>query len=84
MKVNLHIEEVVLQDCAAGGCERVCAAVQRELQRLIAERGLSRSLLKGADIARIDVGRLQVRPGATADHLGSELSAAAYRGLRDE
>lgn len=84
MNIDLHIEQLILHHCAPNDRERVGAAVRQELERLIAERGLSPSLLKGTDIARLNGGRFQIRPDAPADHLGRQIAAAAYEGIRND
>lgn len=84
MNVDLHIEELILHDCAPGDRERVGAAVRRELERLIAERGLPPSLRKGADISRVDGGTLQTAQGNSTESLGAQIAQAAYGAMSDD
>jgi hypothetical protein len=55
--VELHIEELVLHGWTPSAARRVGAALQSELGRLLAERGLPSSLATSAEIPRIDAGQ---------------------------
>jgi hypothetical protein len=81
MNVELHIEQLILHHCAPRDRQRFGATLRREVERLISERGLSPSLPKGADIAWIVGGTLQVGHGATVESRGGEIARAAYEGM---
>jgi hypothetical protein len=59
---------------------RIGAAVQSELARLFAERGMPRSLGRGGQVAKLDGGTLDVAPGSGAEAIGSHIAQALYRG----
>lgn len=82
MNIDLHIEQLILHHCPPGDRERVGAAVRRELERLIADGGLSRSLLKGADIARIDGGGFEATSGTSAETLGGQVAKEVYESIQ--
>lgn len=82
MNVDVHIEELILHDSAPGDRERVGAALRRELERLIAERGLSHSLLKGAEISSFDGGTFHAAHGAAAETLGVGIAQAVFGGMQ--
>ncbi|MFL6293520.1 MAG: hypothetical protein ACJ759_21720, partial [Thermoanaerobaculia bacterium] len=73
MKIDLHIEELVLEGFAPGDRHRIGAAVERELARLLAERGLPAGLAQGADVPRLDGGSFELRPGRSAEATGRQV-----------
>jgi len=79
--VELHIEELVLGGCAAGDRFRIGDAVEAELARLIAERGLPGLDGRSASIERLDAGAFQVAPGARADRVGLQVARKVYARL---
>ena len=76
--IELRIEELVLHGFAPGDRHRVGAAVERELARLLAERGLPPGLVRGADLSRLDGGSFAVAPGAGAEAIGARVARAVY------
>jgi hypothetical protein len=77
--VHLRIGRLVLPAAWAGAERRVAAALESELARLVAERGLPAALDGTSPIARLDAGR--VPPAAGARRAGADLARAVYRGL---
>ena len=82
VKIDLHIEELVLEGFRPSDRHRIGAAVESELARLLAERGLPPALAQGADLPRLDGGSFEARPGARPEALGRQVANAAYRGLK--
>jgi hypothetical protein len=79
--VEVRIEELVLHGfAAADGCA-LGDAVQRELQRLITERGVGTALARRADVAWLDAGTFAVRGGTSADTTGAAVGRCVYQGL---
>jgi hypothetical protein len=77
----LHIEEIVLQGFAPGDHFRIADAMERELSRLMAERGVPPSLAGGGETAMLDAGELTASEGETPESIGEQLAQAVYGGL---
>ncbi|HEX5503432.1 MAG TPA: hypothetical protein VFW96_12475 [Thermomicrobiales bacterium] len=77
--VELRIEELVLHGFAPGDRAPLGAAVERELARLFAERGVPPALLGGGEIARLDAGSFTAERGVEAT--GARVARAVYGGL---
>ncbi len=82
VKIDLHIEELVLEGFRAADRHRIGAAVERELARLLTERGLPPGLAQGADLARLDGGGFEAKPGARPEAVGAQVAGAVYGGLK--
>ncbi len=80
--IELRIEELVLHGFAPGDRHRIGEAVERELARLLVERGLPTGLARGADLSRHDGGSFAVAPGAGAEAIGARVARAVYGGLK--
>jgi hypothetical protein len=81
MNVELRVEELILQGFAPASREQIAAAVERELARLLAERGVPRPLDQGGDIAQVDGGSFTMTRDGRPEAIGAELAQAIYRGL---
>ncbi len=79
--VSLHIESLVLDGFAPSDRYRIGAAVQRELERLVATQGLPPTLGRKGEIARLDGGEFQVARSAKADAIGTQIAQAVYGGF---
>lgn len=79
--VELHIEELVLHGFAPGDRHRIADAVERELARLFAERGVPAGLGDGFESPRLDAGSFDFAPGARAETVGEEVARAIYGGF---
>jgi hypothetical protein len=80
--IELHIEELVLHGLPPGDRYRIGEAVEQELSRLLADRGVPHSLVMGGEIASVDGGAFEVAPGSRADVVGAQVAKAVYGGLR--
>ncbi len=80
--IELHIEELVLHGFPPKDRHLVGEAVQRELTRLLSERGIPSSLSKGGEIARLDGGSFSVKQGSKADAVGRQVAQAVYGGMK--
>jgi hypothetical protein len=79
--VELHIEELRLHGFAPGARYAIGEAVQRELSRLIAERGLAPTLAAAGDRASLDGGTFHMAPGTLPERIGMQVARAIYGGL---
>jgi len=82
MRIDLHIEELVLEGFHPADRRRLGAAVERELARLLTERGLPPGLARGADLPRLDGGSFPAPPGARPEAVGRQVAAAVFGGLK--
>ena len=82
MKIDLHIEELVLDGFRPSDRHRIGAAVERELARLLTERGLpARAGARGGP-AGLDGGSFEAKPGARPEAVGRQVAGAVYGGLK--
>lgn len=81
MNVTIEIDELVLHGFAAGDRRRIGEAVQVELARIIAERGLPGVWRESAEAARLDGGAFAVPPAMPATAVGAGIAAAVYRSM---
>ena len=79
--VELHIEELALDGFAPGNRYRIAEAVERELARLLAEEGVTRSLSQSGAGAELNAGAFQMTPDATAQETGAKIAQAVYGGI---
>lgn len=79
--VELHIDEIVLYGFAHRDRYAIQEAIQRELTRLIGERGIAASFLQGSDAERLDAGTVTIQQGMPPDAIGTQVAQTVYRGL---
>jgi hypothetical protein len=79
--IDLHIEELVLHGFEPGDRHGIALAVERELTRLLAERGVPPSFSDGMTLGRIDAGAFNVAPNPTPGGVGEQVGQALYGGL---
>ena len=64
--IELNIEELVLHGFSLGDRHHIGEAVERELTRLLADRGVPQSLERGWEVANMDGGAFEVAQGSRA------------------
>ena len=79
--IELHIEELVLHGFGLNDRQRIGAAVERELARLIAADGVPPSLAQDRYSARLDGSAFEVAPHAALDTIGAQIAQAVYGSL---
>jgi hypothetical protein len=79
--IEVHIEELVLHGFAPKDRYIIGEAVQHELQRLFAERGMPESSTAGYEAARLNGGAFTMKPGAKAHTIGAQVAQAVYASL---
>jgi hypothetical protein len=80
-KLELHIEELVLHGFASGDRYRIGDALEHELGRLFAEQGIPPSLTQGREVAHLNGGAFEVKPGSRAQAIGVQVARAVYGGF---
>ena len=79
-QIEIQIDELVLHGFAPGDRHSIGDAVQHELMRLIAEQGLS-SLNHNVEIARVNGGAFDVKPGTRSETIGAQIAQSVFQGL---
>ena len=79
--VRLHVEELVLDGFAPGDGHRIGEALERELTRLLAERGLPPGFAAEGEVARLDAGVFELAPGVGAEAIGIRVARAVATGM---
>ena len=80
--IELNIEELVLHGFAPGDRYSIGEAVERELTRLLTDRGVPQSLERGGEIANMDGGAFEVATGSRSEAIGAQVARSVYGGLR--
>lgn len=79
--VDLHIEELVLNGFPPAHRYAIGDAVERELTRLFTEHGAPVAITDDLEIAHLNGGVINVKPGSNAETTGIQLARAIYGGL---
>ena len=79
--IEVDIEELVLHGFPPGDRHRIGEALERELGRLLAERGATSELASGGEVAGLDGGTFSVEQGARPEAIGAQIAHAVFRGL---
>ena len=79
MDVNLNIDTLSLQGFPSADRVQIAAAVQQELTRLLAERGVPPSLARGH--INLDGGRFEFAAGTSAKTVGCQIAQQIYGSL---
>ncbi len=78
--IEIEIGELILHGFAPGDRVSIGEAVQQELTRLLAEQGLA-SMNQNIEIARVNGGAFDVRPGAKSETIGTQIAQSVFQGL---
>lgn len=81
MNVHLQIEELILHGFTPADRQRIGAAVEEELTRLLVEQGVPPTLANGGLLARLDGGSFSVSATAKPQQIGRQVAQAIYKGL---
>jgi len=85
MKLELHIEELVLHGFSSADRYAIAAAVEQTLSQLLmtqfAVQRVPRSFSESSEHARLDAGAFNVAPGANSAAVGSQIAQSVHRGL---
>jgi hypothetical protein len=83
MKINLHIERVVLDGVAVSSTDRpeFQARLKAELAQLLRAGGLSDELRNGATLTHLRAGVVQISNKNGPAKLGTDVARAVHQGL---
>jgi hypothetical protein len=81
--IRVHIERLVLENVPVGAGQHpvLQSAVERELGRLIAERGIGRELRGGGAIPSVRGGSAQFTSDKGARQMGTQIARAIHGGI---
>jgi hypothetical protein len=79
--IELDIEELVLDGFPASHRHFIRAAVERELTRLFAERGVPPTWNSDQAIPRLQGGSIALRPGTPPSAVGRQIAGALYQSM---
>ncbi len=80
--IELTIDELVLFGFSPGDRHRISDAAERELTRLLKERGIPEIPALGSDRAVLDCGHFRAGPRAKAETIAAQVAEAVYGGLK--
>ncbi len=81
-RIEVEIQELVLEGFPAGDRRRILDAVQAEIERLLIRRGLPAEFTSSVQIDRIDGGSFPLQKNSKEDNIGLQVGKAVYGGLR--
>lgn len=81
MKIELHIEELVLNGFVPEDCCRIGEAIEKELAILLAKQGIP-SLKEGLEIEGMNAGEIAVARGAIPEVTGAQIARVVYKEMR--
>lgn len=79
--IQLHIEELVLHGFSRGDRDRIGAAIQQELTRLLTEQGIPPSLAQSGQIGQLNGGKFEMTAGIRPEVAGIQIAQSIYGGL---
>ena len=82
MRIELEIEQLILHDFPAHERQRIAAAIERELARLIEQEGLLGIGAGGLWLG--ELAEIEVDAGLKPDQIGARVAEQIYDGLRQE
>ena len=80
--INIHIEELVLDGFPVSDQNRITAALQQELHRLLGQGELPVMLTRDGSVVRLDGGTVRLESGATPETMGKQVAQSLYGGLQ--
>jgi hypothetical protein len=83
MNIDLYIERLVLDGISLSPGDRplLQAAVEAELTRLLASRGLSDALQSGVALYKVKTSGIQRENNENPARLGEQIAGAVYEGI---
>lgn len=79
--IDLHIDELILRDVPYAQRQRIAAAIEQELARLLAGRGIPPSFASGGFIPYLKLNDIQVAAGAKPVTISNQIARHIYSNL---
>lgn len=79
--VTVTIDRLVVDGLSRPAVRRLAGALERELGRLLEQRGVPARLAEAGELPGLRLDDLTAAPGAPPERLGRSLAAALYRQL---
>ena len=86
MKINLHIERLVLDGVNIDSGQRrlLQTRVETELTRMLTEGGLSPSFTRNLALSRLSTSAFRMPEAGNTKHAGQEIAKSVYGGIGHE
>jgi hypothetical protein len=81
MKINVHIERVILDGVPADHPRLLRRALEKELTERLAGGGLSPEFRRGGAVPYVGGGAIEIGKERSGTKLGTQLGGAVYRGI---
>ncbi|HEX9372632.1 MAG TPA: hypothetical protein VF897_16595 [Roseiflexaceae bacterium] len=81
MNIELSIEKLILHDMPLAQRHQVAAAIEQELARLLAERGVPPDLAARGGSIPIDAARVEISAGLRPEAIGAQVAESIYGSL---
>jgi hypothetical protein len=78
-RIEIAIEELVLNGLDPSDRDGIREVIERELQRLFTERGVPPQLSRGGKIPRLENAAVEVQAGSRADAIGAQVARSLYQ-----
>lgn len=82
--IELHIEELVLHGFTGYGAYHIAEAVEREITRLLQERGLPPSFSMETNVEHLNAVNFNMQQNDKAASIGNSIAKSVYQGLQNE
>ncbi|MDT5122146.1 MAG: hypothetical protein QOC96_1628 [Acidobacteriota bacterium] len=82
-RIEIAIEELVLHGLDPSDRDGIREVIEREMERLFAERGVPPQLSRGGKIAHLDNAGIEVQAGSRAVEIGSQVARSLYQRVAD-
>jgi plasmid stabilization system protein ParE len=80
--VRIHIESLVLEGFSPGDRARIVDGLERELERLVAER-LPSPWTRSGNVERLEVASVKLAAAAPAERIGESIANALHGAMRE-
>ena len=81
MKINIHIERVILDGVAVDRPRLLRSALEKELTHRLTEGGLSAEFRRGGAVPYVPGGGIEFGESHPPARLGTQIANAVYRGI---
>ena len=82
MNINIDIERMILEGMPMSPSQgrKLQAAVEAELTRLLATKGIPENWQAGGGVPQVPRGAIQIKPGTNPTKMGQQIAQVIYRG----